>query len=166
MPEEEYQKSIYEEGRRYHFIANLLSTCCSRNEEEMRVRSEWNRLEATSAREARSVTSGGRGRVTNEQTRNERTEAAARLVAETSEDIVVIAAGILAAVERLGHEEQPAFSDMMCTLDALADRFYENYGGKPFGDLDSEVTDGEPGWVAMWCTCRAQIVRRVQHHSS
>ena len=29
------------------------------------------------------------------------------------------------------------------------------------GDLESEVSDGEPGWVVVTCTCGAKIARRV-----
>jgi len=29
------------------------------------------------------------------------------------------------------------------------------------GDLDSEVTDGEPCWVVMTCSCGAMIARQV-----
>jgi len=29
------------------------------------------------------------------------------------------------------------------------------------GDLESEVSDGEPGWVVVACTCGAQLARTV-----
>jgi len=29
------------------------------------------------------------------------------------------------------------------------------------GDLETDVTDGEPGWVIVECTCGAKIVRRI-----
>ncbi len=45
------------------------------------------------------------------------------------------------------------------TLLGDLEAFYQEHGR--CGELDSEVTDGEPGWVVMTCTCGAKIARRV-----
>jgi hypothetical protein len=42
--------------------------------------------------------------------------------------------------------------------------FYQEH--RRCGELESEVTDGEPEWIVMSCTCGAQIVRRISDDSS
>ncbi len=45
------------------------------------------------------------------------------------------------------------------TLLGDLEAFYQQHGR--CGELDSELTDGEPGWVIMTCTCGAKIARRI-----
>ena len=49
------------------------------------------------------------------------------------------------------------------TLLSDLEAFYEEH--RRCGELESDVTDGEPGWIVMACTCGAQIARRISDDS-
>lgn len=43
------------------------------------------------------------------------------------------------------------------------DAFYLEH--RRCGELEANVTDGEPGWVVIVCSCGAQIARRISAES-
>jgi hypothetical protein len=47
----------------------------------------------------------------------------------------------------------------MPLLLADLDAFYLEH--RCCGDLEAEISEGEPGWIVMACSCGAQLVRRV-----
>jgi len=49
---------------------------------------------------------------------------------------------------------------LLCDLEA----FFSEH--RRCGDLESEVSDGEPGWVVITCTCGAKIARHIPTDSS
>jgi len=50
------------------------------------------------------------------------------------------------------------------TLLSDLEAFFQEHGR--CGELESDVADGEPGWVVIACTCGAQVVRRISDDSS
>ena len=58
----------------------------------------------------------------------------------------------------------PTASIPLVTLFSDLEAFYQEH--RRCGELESEVTDEESGWVLMWCTCGAQIARRISDYCS
>ena len=50
--------------------------------------------------------------------------------------------------------------DLLVDLDA----FYLEH--RRCGELESEASEGESGWIVMTCTCGAELVRRIEGMSS
>jgi hypothetical protein len=52
----------------------------------------------------------------------------------------------------------------MPLLLADLDAFYLEH--RRCGELNAEISEGEPGWVVMVCTCGAELVRPIEDASS